>query len=188
MEIEMKPTEVLVKEHDAILVMLEILKAVSTRLENKKPVKPEHLPQIVEFIQVFADKCHHGKEENLLFKSMVKAGMPEEGGPISVMLSEHEMGRDFVRKMDAAASAFINGDRSAVTQFIQNARGYASLLSQHIQKENKVLFPMADKVIPQEEQSQLLEEFEKVETEVVGAGVHEKFHELLDQLRSEYLE
>lgn len=183
----MKPTDILVKEHDAILVMLEILKAVSTRLENKRPVQPEHLSQIVDFIQVFADKCHHGKEENLLFKSMVQAGMPEKGGPISVMLSEHEMGRNFVRNIDAAASAFNEGDQSAVAQFVQNARGYVSLLSQHIQKENNILFPMADKVIPQEEQNQLLIDFDKVETEIVGEGVHEKFHELLDQLKTEYL-
>jgi hemerythrin-like domain-containing protein len=85
--------------------MLEILKVVSSRLVNKDYVKPEHLLQIVEFIQVFADKCHHGKEENLLFRSMVKAGLPKEGGPIAVMLSEHEMGRNFVRKMDEAVSA-----------------------------------------------------------------------------------
>lgn len=183
----MRPTEILIKEHDAILVMLEILQAVSTRLENNEPVKPEHLPQIVEFIRVFADKCHHGKEENLLFKSLVKAGLPEKGGPVAVMLAEHEMGRNFVSNMDAAASAFKGGDQTAAGQFIENARGYASLLSQHILKENEVLFPMADRVIPQNEQSQLLEDFDKVETEIVGDGVHERFHKLLDLLKSEYL-
>jgi hemerythrin-like domain-containing protein len=183
----MRPTEILVKEHDAILVMLEILRAVSTRLEKKEHVESEHLPQIVEFIQVFADKCHHGKEESLLFKSMVKAGLPEKGGPVSVMLSEHGMGRDFVRNMDAAASAFAKGDKSAADRFAQNARGYVSLLSQHIQKENNVLFPMADRVIPREEQSQLIDDFERVETEIIGEGAHERFHRLLDRLKSEYL-
>jgi len=183
----MKPTEILIKEHSAILVMLEILKAVSTRLENKEHVDPEHLSQIVEFIQVFADKCHHGKEENLLFKSMVKAGVPQEGGPITVMLSEHEMGRNFVGKMEAAASSFAGGNPSAADQFIQNARGYISLLSQHIQKENNVLFPMADKLIPAQEQDQLIDDFEKVEVEIIGEGTHEKLHKLLDLLKSEYL-
>ncbi len=183
----MKPTEILVKEHDAILVMLEVLKAVSARLENKEHVNPEHLPQIVEFIQVFADKCHHGKEENLLFKSLVKAGVPQAGGPIGVMLSEHEAGRNLVRKMDAAASSYTKGDQSAADQFIQNARGYISLLSQHIQKENNVLFPMADKLIPPQEQNQLIGDFEKVEIEVIGEGTHERLHELLDLLKSEYL-
>lgn len=183
----MRPTDILVKEHDAILLMLEILKAVSARIENKEHVNPEHLPQIVEFIRVFADKCHHGKEENLLFKSMIKAGVPEQGGPMAVMLSEHETGRNFVGEMDSAASAFRDGDEMAVDQFVQNARGYVALLSQHIQKENKVLFPMADKVIPVEEQDQLLNDFEKVNTEIVAEGVHERFHKLLDELKSEYL-
>ncbi len=183
----MKPTEILIKEHDAILSMLEILKAVSTRLENKEQVNPEHLPQIVEFIRIFADKCHHGKEENLLFKSMIKAGMPKDSGPVAVMLSEHDAGRGFVRKMNEAALAFVQGDHSLVDKFVQNANGYIALLSQHIQKENKILFPMADKVIPQEEQKRLLDEFDKVETEIIGDGIHEKFHELLHRLRSEYL-
>ena len=183
----MKPTDILVKEHDAILLMLEILNKVSTRLENKEPVNPEHLSQIVEFIQVFADKCHHGKEESLLFKSMIKAGVPEKGGPIAVMLAEHVQGRNFVKEMDSAALKFRDGHKSASNQFIQNARGYVTLLSQHIQKENRILFPMADKVIPQEEQDQLLNDFDKVETEIVGDGVHEQFHKLLDELKAEYL-
>jgi hemerythrin-like domain-containing protein len=183
----MRPTEILIKEHDAILLMLKILEAVAARIEKNEQVNPEHPSQIVEFIQVFADKCHHGKEENLLFKSMTKAGVPEEGGPVAVMLSEHEMGRDFVRNMDAAASAFAKGDKSAADKFIQNARGYISLLSQHIQKENMVLFPLADRVISQEEQQQLVSDFDKVETELIGEGTHERFHELLHQLESEYL-
>lgn len=183
----MKPTDVLIKEHDAILVMLEILKVISTRLENSEYVKPEHLPQIVEFIRVFADKCHHGKEENLLFISLKKAGMPVEGGPISVMLSEHDMGRNFVGEMDAAASAYARGSKSAARQFAKSALGYVALLSQHILKENKVLFPMADRMIPLAEQNQLVEDFEKVETDIIGEGTHERFHALLDQLKAEYL-
>lgn len=183
----MRPTEILIKEHDAILLMLKILDAVATRLGKNEPVNPEHPRQIVEFIRVFADKCHHGKEENLLFKSMARAGVPEQGGPIAVMLSEHETGRNLVRNMDTAASAFAEGDKSAAGQFVQNAHGYISLLSQHIQKENMVLFPMADRVIPNDEQDRLLVDFDKVETEIIGEGTHERFHELLDQLKSEYL-
>lgn len=183
----MKPTEILIKEHDAILLMLKILDAVATRLENNEHVDPDHPSQIVEFIREFADKCHHGKEENLLFKSMAKAGVPEQGGPIAVMLSEHETGRNFVRNMDTAASAYAKGDKSTIGQFVQNARGYISLLFRHIQKENMVLFPMADRVIPDDEQDRLLDEFDKVETEIIGEGTHERFHELLDQLQSKYL-
>ena len=80
----MKPTEILIKEHDAILLMLKILDAVSTRLENNEQVSPEHPSQIVEFIRVFADKCHHGKEENLLFKSEEQIE-PDAGAPSSIL-------------------------------------------------------------------------------------------------------
>jgi len=184
----MKPTDVLIQEHAAILLLLNILEAVSTRLQNNEPVDPEDLPRIVEFIRVFADKCHHGKEENLLFKSLAKAGMPVEGGPIAVMLAEHDQGRAFVAQMDKAATAFVGGDKSAADMFTRSAHGYTHLLAGHIQKENNVLFPMADRMIPPDEQSRLLDGFDKVEAEVVGHGVHERFHELLDRLKAAYLE
>ena len=73
--------------------MLKILDKVCARLESKEKVDPEHLEPIVEFFRVFADKCHHGKEEDLLFPEMEKAGVPKEMGPIGVMLAEHQQGR-----------------------------------------------------------------------------------------------
>ena len=96
----MKPTEELTKEHDAINVMLNIMDRISEKLENGEHVDAEHLEQILEFLRVFADKCHHGKEEDLLFPAMIDAGIPKEGGPIAVMLREHEIGRTHIRNME----------------------------------------------------------------------------------------
>lgn len=97
------------------------------------------------------------------------------------------MSAEDIRKMDATASAYAKRDRSAADQFIGNACGYVSLLSQHVHKENNVLFPMADRVIPEEEQNHLINGFDKVETEIIGDGNHERFHRMLDPLKSECL-
>ena len=109
-------------------------------------------------------------------------GVPREGGPIGVMLAEHERGRAYVRAMAEAAGRYSKGDKSAAPVLIQNGRNYVELLRQHIAKEDRVLFPMADKVLSGAEQTQLFEAFETIERERTGAGEHERYHHVLDEL------
>ncbi len=182
----MKPTDVLKNEHKAILLMLEVAESVSQKLEAGEKVPAEHLTQMVDFIRGFADKCHHAKEEDLLYPAMEKTGMPRQGGPIGVMLVEHTEGREFVRKMKEAAEKYAAGDKKAGLQFAANARLYASLLSQHIHKEDNILYPIADARLSPQTQAGLEKDFERVEDEVVGAGKHEEYHRLLEELEKTY--
>ncbi len=184
----MKPTAILIKEHDAIMVMLNILEMVRLRLDTGENVKSINLENIVEFFKVFADKCHHGKEEDLLFPALEEYGIPNEGGPIGVMLSEHVIGRDNVKGMGNSIDDYKEGKESASKDFVRYARNYIALLTEHIDKENNVLFKMADMHIPAERQQSLLLDFERAEEEKIGPGVHEKFHRLLEELSGVYLE
>jgi hemerythrin-like domain-containing protein len=183
----MTPTEQLKEEHQGITLMLKILERVCAKMETKGKVDSAHLERIVEFFKVFADKCHHGKEEDLLFPEMEKAGIPKEKGPIGVMLTEHTQGRAYVRAMGEAATRYKQGEPRGRTEFAENARNYITLLTQHIQKENNVLFPMGDRVLAKEKQEKLVEDFEDLERQRIGVGTHESFHELLHQLQEIYL-
>jgi hemerythrin-like domain-containing protein len=180
-------TEVLKTEHRAIELMLRILDNVSDRLERGETVDTGDLEAMVEFIRVFADRCHHAKEEDHLFPAMEKAGIPREGGPVGVMLFEHDRGREFVRGLAEGISRLSQGDTGAAAQVVRNARGYANLLREHINQEDNILYEIADAQLSHEEQARLVEEFERVEEERVGAGKHEEFHELLHRLRDRYL-
>jgi hemerythrin-like domain-containing protein len=182
----MKPTETLKTEHRAILLMLDVIERVSGKLEAGAALPPGDLTRIVDFIQTFADKCHHAKEEDLLFPAMEETGVPSQGGPIGVMLSEHAQGREYVRLMKQAAEKYAAGDRKAGGQFAENARRYASLLSQHIHKEDNILYPIADARLSAETQTALEKGFERVEEEIVGAGKHEEYHRLLEELEKTY--
>lgn len=184
----MKPTGQLKEEHKAIKLMLRIAEKVNEKLEAGEEVNPEHLEQIVEFIRVFADKCHHGKEEDLLFVAMEEAGIPKDGGPIGVMLAEHDMGRGYVRGLSEAVARYKAGDRGVSPAIIENARNYVGLLSQHIDKEDNILYPMADMHLSEDQQEELLEGFEKVERERIGPGKHAELHKLLDHLQEVYLD
>lgn len=184
----MKPTEQLKEEHNAVKLMLRILESFCERLESGKDVSVEHLEQMLDFLKVFVDKCHHGKEEDLLFPVMEEAGIPRAGGPIGVMLAEHDQGRAYVRAMTDALLKYKAGDRQASAKIVENARAYTSLLNQHIQKEDNILYRMADMRIPEQKQDELLDGFAKIERERIGAGKHDEFHRLLAQLEKAYLE
>ena len=184
--LDIKPTEQLIEEHKSILKMLGIVDQVCNVLELGEAVPYEHLDQIVEFIKLFADKTHHGKEEDLLFPAMEAVGFPRESGPIGVMLMEHEQGRAFVSRLDKAVTQYKNGEQVAVDTLVRNARGYVHLLTQHIDKENNILFPMADSSIPIVKQEALLDEFEFVNQRILSADKLKELHDNLNNLEEIY--
>ena len=181
----MKATDILMSEHRVIERVIATLEKAVNRLQSGQEVRPGFFMDATDFIKGFADGCHHRKEEGVLFKTMQANGMPAGQGPIAVMLSEHEQGRKFNQGMRAAAERLQAGDASARQSLVQNALGYAALLKQHIQKEDQVLFPMAGRIIPADKQEQVVADFEKVEHQETGAGVHEKYLALAEALEKE---
>lgn len=183
----MKPTDILKEEHELILEMLGVIEAACAKIDGGERPDTGRLGMMIDFIRNFADKCHHAKEETLLFPALEKAGIPREGGPVGVMLHEHVLGRDFVRVMDDALQKMKSGDERAARHFVENARGYVTLLTAHINKENNVLFGMAEQRLGPAEEQTLMEGFDRVEREEIGEGVHEKYHALLHDLRAAYI-
>ncbi len=176
-------SEDLVNEHEGILFGLKILEKMVSIMDAGNKIDKAELLEMLNFLKLFADKCHHGKEEGYLFPAMEKVGIRKENGPIGQMLIEHAQGREFIKKMGLA----IDKDNVDYKRYIASAAGYIELLRNHIVKENTVLFPLADKMIPIEKQAELLESFEDYEEEVMGKGTHEKLHETLHRFEKKYL-
>lgn len=183
----MKPTDVLKEEHRLVLEMLKVIGAVCAKLDKGEAVDAGHLASIIDFIRTFTDQCHHAKEEKLLFPALAKVGLPATDGPVAVMLREHALGRSLVRSMDEALAAMKKGDVGGAAAFAENARKYIELLGNHIDKEDHVLFVMADQRLSPGAQEELMAGFDRVEREETGEGVHEKYHALLHRLRDLYL-
>lgn len=180
-------TTILRREHDAILRMLEVGEEVVRQLERGERVSSETLGGLLEFFRVFADRCHHGKEEDLLFPRLEQRGLPREGGPTGVMRSEHEQGRMLIRRMGEAAQAYGQGDREAGAEWASLTRAYTALLRRHIDKENNILFRVAEDLLSPGEQEELAAAFERVEQEKLGPGTHERLHALMERLSAEVL-
>ncbi len=178
----MKATFVLKEEHRVIERVLAALQRAVERLEQGTKMDMSFFTDAADFIAGFADGCHHRKEEGVLFEAMLGAGLPRTGGPIAVMRAEHEQARAYTRGMREAAARFQAGEQEALPELIQNARAYVALLRDHIAKEDNVLFPMAEGLIPEPEQSKLVAEFARIEHEETGEGVHEKYLALAERL------
>jgi hemerythrin-like domain-containing protein len=181
----MQATQILMEEHRVIERVLTALQVAAERLSQGEEIRPAFFVNAALFIKNFADGCHHRKEEGVLFIAMNESGMPVQGGPLGVMLAEHEQGRAFAREMNDAARKWEAGDLSARFAVVQNARGYVALLRQHIYKEDNILFPMADRLIPPERQEKVAADFERIEQEETGEGVHEKYLALAETLEAE---
>ncbi len=182
----MTATEQLRHEHEAMTLALSILEKLCQRLASGEEVNPEHFGQVLEFIQVFADLCHHGKEEEFLFPALEAVGIPNADRMLDVM-SEHEHCRILIRQMATAWQKHRSGDHAAAAAVIRSARAYSAFLNAHISKENDILFPMAEARLSADSQRRLLEEFERLEIECIGAGGHEQFDKTLDFLKQTYL-
>lgn len=167
-----KPTEILSDEHRVIERVLDALLRLTTVPVDQSL---EKWRKALEFCRYFVDACHHFKEEKVLFPALEEHGIPREGGPIGMMLAEHEEGRAHVRAMTDAVEQVAKGNGATIAILLDHTRAYVSLLQEHIQKEDDILFRMADEVIPADEQSQLLRRFEEHEADKIGAGTHEKY-------------
>ncbi len=159
----MKPTDALKEEHRVIERALEALARAAEKLDLGEEVSRDVLEKIVDFVRGFADRCHHQKEEGILFPYLEGKGMSRDLGPIGVMLAEHDVGRDHVKAMSEA----IEGGKPK--EFTAHAQAYIELLRDHIAKEDNILFPMAEQMMSSAEAESLMQEFEEAEEEMGDA-------------------
>ncbi len=178
-----KASQYLMHEHAAILLILNVLEKICSRLKTEEGADHRDIQQIIDLIKNFADKCHHGKEEEYLFPALEAAGIKKANGPIGVMLFEHEKGRGLIRLMqDSVSDKFIRAEK-----FIDSSTLYIDLLRNHIEKENTILFPMGDARLTEAKQAELIKNFETHEDEVIGKGKHHELHLILEKFEKKYL-
>jgi hemerythrin-like domain-containing protein len=159
------PIAILRREHEHILTAVDALQRVARGLATNGNPGAKDARALLAFLKAYADDAHHGKEEGFLFPAMIAAGVPQRSGPVSVMLAEHEQGREAVRAMDAALGRGPDGEG-----FAQAAAAYAALLRAHIMKENDVLFPMAERMLGPLEWHAMAQGFADHEARALSGG------------------
>lgn len=175
------PTDVLRHEHEAIVLALRILAEIDRHAIAHDPVHQEDLAALVDFLAEFADTCHHGKEETLLFHQLQQADAVQAGPVLERLRLEHAQGRHWIARMRRCLQPPFRPEA-----FHDAARAYTRLLLEHIEKENTVLFPMAERLLDTEALTGLSRAFERFEVRVMGRERHEALHQLLTRLQTRY--
>ncbi len=178
-----KASQDLMHEHELILVALDVIEKMVENVKSNKGSDIDDIERVIGFLKVFADKCHHGKEEEYLFPAMEEAGVQKQNGPIGIMLEQHRKGRELVKQMERSITNRILDEET----FAESATAYVSLLRYHIDKEDNLFFPLCDEKLTEQKQKELLRNFEEIEKNVIGVGVHEELHTLLGRFSKKYL-
>lgn len=173
----MKACDDLRHEHKIVLMVLKGVDAMATSLRGGNEAALARVPDVVDFLRNFVDRCHHAKEERHLFPLLeAKAAA---AAPVATMLAEHQEGRRLVGAMSSALEGRKLGSLA------DHFDAYSRLLRAHIEKEDGVLFPLADRALGEADQLALKEAFDRVEAEEIGEGVHEHYHQLAHDLAHE---
>jgi len=166
----MDPIKKLMDEHRTIERALDALSGFAASLTAPSETARADLDGFVTFIREYADAYHHGKEEDMLFTAMAEAGMPTKGGPIAVMLADHEQGRAYVATLGKVADGSGPLTDAEMSEVSSAAAGYVDLLRTHIMKEDQILYPMALKVVSAERMEAMATQFAEYEARESAAA------------------
>jgi len=152
-------TQRLKDEHQLILRMITLVEKNTALVESGKFRNWQFYLDAIDFIRNYSDHFHHAKEEDVLFVELVNNGMPAKSSPIEAMLMEHDQGRAHVKQMEEAARNALAGQTGQIPALIEHARGYAELLRGHIDKEDSILYPLAERILPAEVRQRMLDAY-----------------------------
>jgi hemerythrin-like domain-containing protein len=182
----MEATKCLRDEHQVILRVLDCFDVALVSARQTGEVSRQVFEPFLDFFRGFADKCHHCKEEDRLFPVLEDQGMAREGGPIGVMLYEHEQGRMMVGEMAAHLDAADGGDSEAGKTVLDYGQTFLAMLRQHIEKEDHILFGMADQITRGEDLSQLLTAYRQAEEEDGYGSTYSRCWKIAERLAETY--
>ncbi len=173
--------EYLIAEHEMIERAMAVLKQCLEDMDAtaKNPVQTV---RALDFLLEFGDKIHNRKEEKHLFPLMQERGVPVDGGPIGVMLMEHEMERELLTRMVATAGKLKDMDLGELSAYRDDGIKYLEVRAEHIWKENDVLYPMARRIISDDDSAALRDAFYAIDQAAYGDTAHEKFAAMVDEV------
>ncbi len=182
-----EPSETLREEHDVIEHLIHALRGMAQAAAAGEEVPRHDIDDALEVAVNFADRCHHAKEEKTLFPALRKAS-PKEGALLVHRLEgDHKAFRQLVAAIRGSTRASESGDPIARSRFVKSTQTYVSLLQEHIRQETAQLLPLTDTALSPAERLALGREFERIEREEIGPGLHEKYEKTIHHLVDAYV-
>ncbi len=171
----------LVAEHEMIERAMEVLKTNLDKVLDGKHDKVQ-TARAIDFLLEFGDKIHNIKEEKFLFPRMGERGAPTEGGPIGVMLLEHDLERKLLVKMQMALDTLSTASDDEKAVFVKEGLEYLTIRAEHIWKENDILYNMGRQILTEDDFAYLLEAFQDSDLQHYGEQASAKFTAMLEEV------
>lgn len=178
----------MVEEHVNIKRVLKVVRVICQKIYLHEDVDFNDFDLIIDFIKEYADKHHHGKEEQLLFNRIV-----EETGDLGEklitngMMVEHFQGRFFIHELEQALKNVREGDDEFIIEIIANAISYVNLLDRHIDKEDAVVYPFAERKLKESTVIEINNACEAFENKQDLLNIQNKYYKIIEGLEKKYL-
>ncbi|MGA2765216.1 MAG: hemerythrin domain-containing protein [Spirochaetia bacterium] len=177
----MKPRGPLMIEHRLIEKMLGVIAEEAGRIGKGGKVDPVFIDSAVDFVRTYADRTHHGKEEDILFKELERKALTgKDSVTMAELVDEHRQAREKVRALVDAKERFLKGQAEAVQEMTDIMKWLAAFYPGHIRKEDRDFFPRTERYFGAEELDKMLESFRDFD----GKMIHEKYEKLVNALRT----
>ncbi|MGD0756360.1 MAG: hemerythrin domain-containing protein [Bacteroidales bacterium] len=164
-------------EHRLIERMLSIIKVALSKIESNHEIDPVFVDIAVDFIRVYADRTHHGKEEEILFRELKNKPLSNEDQRVmNELIKEHMLGRQTTEAIVIANTRYRNGDKTALTDIVDKLKTLIEFYPKHIEKEDKKFFPSSRAYFTNEEDQAILTEFFEFDRKMI----HEKYQSLVE--------
>ena len=164
-------------EHRLIERMLSVIKNALAEIETKHKVDPVFVDAAVDFIRVYADRTHHGKEEDILFRELNNKKLTSEDRQLmQELIDEHIFGRQTTKALVEANTRYRNGDETALAEISSNLKTLIEFYPRHIEKEDKLFFPSSRNYFTEKEDQAMLAEFWEFDRNMI----HEKYKSLIE--------
>jgi hemerythrin-like domain-containing protein len=174
----MLPIGPLMIEHRLIEKMIAVMKSALKKAEEEKAVNPAFIETAADFIRTYADRCHHGKEEDILFRELKKKALSEEHKRImDELTAEHVWGRKTTGRLVEANKRYHEGDREGLTTILDCLGSLANFYPSHIEKEDKRFFIPVMDYFTKEEKDAMLREGYDFDRNLI----HHKYEDVLHQ-------
>jgi hemerythrin-like domain-containing protein len=176
----MMPIGPLMKEHRLIEKMILIMRNEIEKMQQYNKANPLFIDIAVDFIRIYADRTHHGKEEDILFRDLEKKGLsPNHNKIMEELIEEHVWARNVVGKLVDAKNQYVKGKIETLSEIINLMSQLIEFYPKHIEKEDKHFFIPVMKYFTKDEQDQMLQEFWDFDKTLI----HEKYEKVVESLQ-----
>jgi len=184
----MNGIQLMIDEHVYIKRMIKVMRQACLLVYKHEPINYGDFELMIEFVKEYADKHHHGKEEQILFNRILdETGELGEKLITNGMMVEHGQGRFYIHELEEALQSVKDGNPDASIDVIANAVSYANLLSRHIDKEDNVVYTFALRELKSETIEQVNEECQEFEKKQVELNIQMKYIQMVEVLETKYL-